>query len=183
MSAVYSDGKMPKGGEADESIEPQTETSPPSIPDAVASVKSNEVGVKDAIILKEEVPKVFGSAKLAEMVPPKEMKKLLPLAMMFFCVLFNYTILRNTKDVLVVTAPGSGAEVIPFLKTYVQLPGAIVFTIIYSKMCNSMSPNQVFYSTLAPFLGFYSLFAFAFYPLRNVIHPHATAAALVAKSE
>jgi len=30
-------------------------------------------------------------------VPPKEMKKLLPLAMMFFCVLFNYTILRNTK--------------------------------------------------------------------------------------
>lgn len=25
------------------------------------------------------------------------MKKLLPLAMMFFCVLFNYTILRNTK--------------------------------------------------------------------------------------
>jgi len=31
---------------------------------------------------------------------------------MFFCVLFNFTILRNTKDVLVVTAPGSGAEVI-----------------------------------------------------------------------
>ena len=31
-------------------------------------------------------------------------------------VLFNYTILRDTKDVLVVTAPGSGAEIIPFLK-------------------------------------------------------------------
>lgn len=43
--------------------------------------------------------------------PPKEMKKLLPLGLMFFCVLFNYTILRNTKDVLVVTAPGAGAEV------------------------------------------------------------------------
>ena len=37
---------------------------------------------------------------------------------MFFCILFNYTILRDTKDVLVVTAPGSGAEIIPFLKTW-----------------------------------------------------------------
>jgi ATP:ADP antiporter, AAA family len=27
---------------------------------------------------------------------------------MFFCMLFNYTILRDTKDVLVVTAPQSG---------------------------------------------------------------------------
>ena len=41
----------------------------------------------------------------------------LPLGAMFFFILFNYTILRDTKDVLVVTAPGSGAEIIPFLKT------------------------------------------------------------------
>eukprot|EP00962_Isochrysis_galbana_P049062 scaffold20662_cov101-Isochrysis_galbana.AAC.6 len=33
-----------------------------------------------------------------------------PLAMMFFCILFNYTILRDTKDVLVVTAKKSSAE-------------------------------------------------------------------------
>jgi len=117
--------------------------------------------------------KTFGSTKLGKMIPPKEMKKLLPLAAMFFCVLFNYTILRNTKDVLVVTAPGAGAEVIPFLKTYVQLPGAIIFTIIYSKLCNMMTADQVFYATLAPFVGFYSLFAFLLYPLRNTIHPHA----------
>jgi ATP/ADP translocase len=37
-----------------------------------------------------------------------ERKKILPLTLMFFCMLFNYTILRDTKDVLVVTAPGSG---------------------------------------------------------------------------
>ena len=42
--------------------------------------------------------------------------------MMFFFILFNYTILRDTKDVLMVTAKGSGAEVIPFIKTYVNLP-------------------------------------------------------------
>ena len=45
---------------------------------------------------------------------------------MFFCILFNYTILRDTKDVLMITAPKSGAEVIPFIKTYVNLPAAIV---------------------------------------------------------
>ena len=154
MSAVYNSGETPLSGGSDNT----------------------------PVRADGDVPKVFGSAKLAEMVPPKEMKKLLPLAMMFFCVLFNYTILRNTKDVLVVTAPGSGAEVIPFLKTYVQLPGAILFTVVYSKMCNSLSPNQVFYATLAPFLGFYSIFAFALYPLRNVVHPHAAAAALVAQA-
>lgn len=46
----------------------------------------------------------------------KTIKKLLPLGLMLFCILFNYTILRDTKDVLVVTAPNSGAEIIPFLK-------------------------------------------------------------------
>ena len=53
------------------------------------------------------------------------------LALMFFCILFNYTILRDTKDVLMVTAPKSGAEVIPFIKTYVNLPAAIVSRIVY----------------------------------------------------
>lgn len=40
----------------------------------------------------------------------------------------------SLQDVLVVTAPGSGAEVIPFLKTYVNLPMAIGFTVIYSQV-------------------------------------------------
>lgn len=39
-----------------------------------------------------------------------------------------------TQDVLVVTAPGSGAEIIPFLKTWVNLPMAIGFTILYAKV-------------------------------------------------
>ncbi len=33
-----------------------------------------------------------------------------------------------------VTAPGSGAETIPFLKTWVNLPMAIGFTVIYAKV-------------------------------------------------
>lgn len=43
----------------------------------------------------------------------------------------------DMQDVLVVTAPGSGAEVIPFLKTYVNLPMAIGFTVLYAKVAFS----------------------------------------------
>lgn len=42
-----------------------------------------------------------------------------------------------SQDVLVVTAPGSGAEIIPFLKTWVNLPAAVGFAILYAKVCTS----------------------------------------------
>ena len=39
-------------------------------------------------------------AKLKESLPPpKELKKVVPLGLMFFFILFSYTILRDTKDV------------------------------------------------------------------------------------
>ncbi len=43
-----------------------------------------------------------------------ELKKFLPLALIMFCILFNYTLLRDTKDTIVVTSAGAGA--ISFLK-------------------------------------------------------------------
>lgn len=48
----------------------------------------------------------------------------------------------QSQDVLVVTAPGSGAEIIPFLKTWVNLPMAIGFTILYAKVSSSSSTPQ-----------------------------------------
>lgn len=90
---------------------------------------------------------------------PKTLKKLLPLGAMLFFILFNYTILRDTKDVLVVTAPNSGAEIIPFLKTYVNLPSAIGFTVLYSYLTNKMSADKVFYLVMSTFLTFFGAFA------------------------
>jgi AAA family ATP:ADP antiporter len=104
---------------------------------------------------------------------PKTMKKLLPLGAMFFFILFNYTILRDTKDVLVVTAPGSGAEIIPFLKTYVNLPGAIAFTALYAKLTNKFSRQQVFNGVVGTFLVFFALFATVIYPNAAMLHPTA----------
>ena len=78
--------------------------------------------------------------KIKAIVPPaNERQKLVPLALMFFCILFSYTILRDTKDVLMITAPKSGAEVIPFIKTYVNLPVAIVRCLL--RRANSLMSN------------------------------------------
>ncbi|MQL88875.1 hypothetical protein Taro_021446 [Colocasia esculenta] len=108
------------------------------------------------------------------------LKKIIPLGLMFFCILFNYTILRDTKDVLVVTAKGSSAEIIPFLKTWVNLPLAIGFMILYSKLSNVLSKEALFYTVITPFIAFFGLFGFVMYPLNNAIHPTALADNLLA---
>lgn len=99
------------------------------------------------------------------------LKKVIPLGLMFFCILFNYTILRDTKDVLVVTAKGSSAEIIPFLKTWVNLPTAIGFMIVYNKLSDILSREALFYTCMLPFIAFFGLFAFVLYPNINLIHP------------
>lgn len=111
-----------------------------------------------------EAPKFLG-IELATL------KKIIPLGLMFFCILFNYTILRDTKDVLVVTAKGSSAEIIPFLKTWVNLPMAIGFMLLYTKLANVLSKDALFYTTIVPFIAFFGAFGFVLYPLSNYFHP------------
>ena len=115
-----------------------------------------------------EKPKILG-------VEVTTLKKILPLGLMFFCILFNYTILRDTKDVLVVTAKGSSAEIIPFLKTWVNLPMAIGFMLLYTKLANVLSKKALFYTVILPFIAFFGAFGFFLYPLNNYIHPEAFA--------
>src|ERR1700722_1815685 len=83
-----------------------------------------------------------------------ELKKLLPMFLMFLCISFNYTILRDTKDTLVVTA--SGAETIPFLKVLGVVPCAIIFMLAYAKLSNILSKENLFYISIAPFLVFFA---------------------------
>lgn len=101
-----------------------------------------------------------------------ELKKLIPMLLLMFFINFNYTILRDTKDALVVTAPGSGAEAIPFLKVWGVLPIAILFMLIYAKLSNILSKTKLFYTTITAFLVFFILFKFFLYPARDVLHPN-----------
>ncbi len=73
-----------------------------------------------------------------------ELKKLLPMFFLMFFISFNYTILRDTKDTLIVTAAGSGAEAIPFLKVWGVVPAAIIFMLIYAKLSNILSKRGAF---------------------------------------
>jgi AAA family ATP:ADP antiporter len=100
-----------------------------------------------------------------------ELKKLLPMFFLFFFINFNYTILRDTKDALIVTAPGSGAEAIPFLKVWGVLPVAILFMIVYAKLSNVLSKTKLFYTTITFFISFFALFALVLYPNHDTLHP------------
>ena len=102
-----------------------------------------------------------------------ELKKLIPMLIMAFCISFNYTILRDTKDTIIVSA--ISAEAIPFLKLWGTVPAAIVFMLIYSKLSNMLTKEKLFYVTILPFILFFGLFPFIIYPLRDTLHPHATA--------
>ncbi len=88
-----------------------------------------------------------------------------------FLVLINYTLLRNTKDTLLITAPACGVEVIPFLKMWGVMPCAILFFLAYTKLSNILSREALFYTCLIPFLVFFGAFSFVIYPNKEWLHP------------
>lgn len=108
-----------------------------------------------------------------------ELFKFIPLLFIKFCVSFNYAILHTTKDTLIVTSKGSGAEAIPILKGWVVLFSAFIFMIGYTKLSNHLSISKLFYATITPFLIFFALYGFFLYPNRDWLSPHGTADLLV----
>jgi AAA family ATP:ADP antiporter len=90
--------------------------------------------------------------------------------LLFFFITFNYTILRDTKDTLVVTA--AGAEALPFIKVWGTMPAAILFMIAYSALSNFFSREAMFYLTISFFLAFFALFATVLYPNHDALIPH-----------
>lgn len=104
-----------------------------------------------------------------------EHKKFIPMLLIFFLIGFNYSIMRATKDALVVTAKDSGAEAIPFIKVWGILPMAFLFTFLFTRLSNKLNRENVFYVLMSIFLVFFFLFGFVLYPLRDHLHPHAFA--------
>ena len=108
-----------------------------------------------------------------------ELKKLLPMLVMFFFISLIYSLLRNTKDTLIVTAPGGGAELIPFLKVYGVIPGSLILVYLYAKLSNKVTKKWLFIASMAPFFVFFLSFIWL-YPIRESIQPIALAARLQA---
>lgn len=99
-----------------------------------------------------------------------ELKKLIPLLLLFFLIMFTYNVLRSLKDTLVINP--SGAEVIPFIKVWVMFPGSVLMTFLFTRLSSRWSREAVFFSMISIFLLYFAFFLFAIYPLRESLHPH-----------
>ena len=97
----------------------------------------------------------------------KEYAKVLPMAGMMLCILFNYAMLRSIKDGFVVVK--IGAEAISFLKTYFVLPSSLLFMVLYTFLCDRMNLQKVFYTIMTGFLVYLIIFTFFLYPNADLI--------------
>lgn len=109
-----------------------------------------------------------------------EHRKFLPMLLLSFLICFNYYILRLFKDTIVITAPESGAETLPFLKVWAILPCALLLTFIFTRFSNYFSRQNVFYAMMAFFLVYFFIFAVFLYPNRDSLHPNELADSLQA---
>jgi len=101
-----------------------------------------------------------------------ELKKLIPMLLIFFLLSFDYNVLRTIKDTLIVTARDSGPEAIPFIKVWVMFPTSLLLTWVFLKLSNRFDRERVFYIVLGGFLSFFFLFAFVLYPNNDLFTPN-----------
>lgn len=99
-----------------------------------------------------------------------EIKKFLPFALIIGITVFNFTVLRNMKDALILTAPESGAEAVTYLKTLAVLPSVIFLSAMYVKLRKSCDFEKSYYIIVGSFLSFFTLFALFLYPNAEAIH-------------
>ena len=99
----------------------------------------------------------------------KELGVFLPMALMMFCFLSNFGLLRSLKDSLII--PTLGAEVISFLKLWFVMPCAVLVTIAYMKLSNSMNIKYIYYTFILLFSIVFLVFGYVLYPNQNLFHP------------
>lgn len=105
-----------------------------------------------------------------------EIRKFVPLFVIYALICFNYSLLKIAKDALICTAPGSaGAATIPFIKIWGVLPMALLIMYAFTKLFNRFSQEKVLYIMMGSFLAFFSLFTFVLFPNQDAIHPTAFA--------
>ena len=101
----------------------------------------------------------------------KEYGKFFPMAGLIFLTIFSFTLLRNTKDVLLIGAPGVSEASLPWAKFFLVLPISIIFSMLYVKIKNVFEFEKTYYMILGFFIGFFVLFNFVLYPFSSYLHP------------
>lgn len=98
----------------------------------------------------------------------------LPLALLLvaFCICFNYTLLRNVKEALVVTV-NEGAAVLPFIKVWAMLPITCLLMTLFAFVATRYRRDSIFQGIVGGFLLFFLFFLYVIYPARAVLYPTA----------
>ena len=96
-----------------------------------------------------------------------ELKKFLPLSLIFFFISFNYALLRGWKDVLVIGQ--GGAEAIAGCKLWGVLPAFVLFNIVYSDISQRTGRIGRFNIVITYFLVYFSCFSLFFYPNKEML--------------
>ena len=88
---------------------------------------------------------------------------------MMSCCIFNFDILWNLKESLLVTR--LGAEAIPLVKLGAVIPASVIFLFCYSALANRLNKRQLFIATILPFLIWMPVFSLLIYPNLEQIAP------------
>ncbi|MEC8461259.1 MAG: Npt1/Npt2 family nucleotide transporter [Pseudomonadota bacterium] len=103
-----------------------------------------------------------------------EYGKFFPMAGLIFMTIFSFTMLRNSKDVLLLSAPGVSENSLPYAKFFLVFPVSIAFSMCYIKIKNLFDFEKTYYIILSAFISFYALFNCVLYPLSGYLHPSVT---------
>ncbi len=109
-------------------------------------------------------------SKIKQYFPIKkeEFPKFILIASMMMLIVYVYSILRNSKDALVVTQ--MGAEAISAMKLFGVLPFAVIFMLIYTKLADVFTRIQLFHIINGFFISFFAIFALFLYPNAKAVH-------------
>ena len=105
----------------------------------------------------------------------EEYRRFIPMLLISFLICFNYYFLRIFKDTIIITAPSSGAEALPFLKVWAILPAAVLMTFLFTRISNVLNRRTIFYAMIWFYIVYFVIFTLFLYPNQEVLHPHALA--------
>ena len=91
---------------------------------------------------------------LLSVVKRNELKNFTLMALLIFCILFNYSFIHSLKESLII--PNLGAEAANFIDLWIVLPAVFIFTLSYLKLSTLITNKEkLFYLICSFFLIFY----------------------------
>ena len=105
----------------------------------------------------------------------EEHRKFIPMILISFLICFNYYLLKIIKDGVIVTAPSSGAEALPYIKVWAIMPTAFLMMFLFTRLSNFFNRRTIFYAMIWFYIAYFILFTFVLYPNRDALHPHELA--------